>query len=190
MKILLGNLKGRNFFMPFDIRPTPNVMRKAIFDILGQDVEELSVLELYAGSGAVGFEALSLGAKRVTFVESDPRNIQILEDNCLMLGLDRESGPRRFEIVHADIFFAVKQWSRTDRKFDLVFADPPYNDDLAKKTLKHLSAHDILQPNCLLIIQHHKRENLPEVSGRFNLIKQRIYGSSNLSIYEGKPSGS
>ena len=213
MKILLGALKGRNFYMPHGIRPTPNIIRKAIFDILGQDVKGLSILELYAGSGAMGFEAISLGAKKVTFVESDPAVIQVIEDNCRQLGLEEELGIRRYEVVHADAFFAVKQWSKTDRRFDLLFADPPYGDEpprlspeseigwrkraslasggeLAKKTLKHLTAHDILQPACLLIIQHQKRESLPETSGRFSLIKQRIYGSSYLSVYEARSASS
>ncbi len=190
MKILLGKLKGRNFYMPHGIRPSPNIVRKAIFDMLGQDVEGLSVLELYAGSGAVGFDAISLGAKKATFVESDPAVVMVIEDNCRLLGLEEELGLRRYEVVHADVFFAVKQWVKTDRKFDLVFVDPPYGEELAKKTLKHLTAHDILQPACLLFLQHEKREILPESSGRFSLIRQRKYGTSRLSVYEGRPSGS
>ncbi|HPB69263.1 MAG TPA: RsmD family RNA methyltransferase, partial [Candidatus Omnitrophota bacterium] len=69
MKILTGSYRGRNFYMPADIRPTQNVARKAIFDLIGHDLSGLTVLDLYAGSGALGLEALSLGASKVTFVE-------------------------------------------------------------------------------------------------------------------------
>jgi len=186
MKIIGGKLKGKNFYLPHGIRPSPNILRKAIFDIFGQDLRGVEFLELFAGSGSVGLEALSLGARRVTFVENDPWCVRVIEENIRFLGMDRDPRNFRYEIIHADAFHAIKQWAKTDRKFDLAFIDPPYASGLAKKALKLLSAYGILHPACFIIIQHEKREILPESSGRFLLIRQKNYGSSWLTVYEGQ----
>ena len=186
MKIISGKLKGCNFFMPKDMRPSQNILRKAIFDILGQDMEGLEFLELYAGSGAVGFEALSCGAKKVTFVEKEERCARVIEGNQKLLIIKAAGKPLgQCEILNTDTFWAIKQLAQTRRKFDIVFLDPPYGHDLPKKTLKTLMAYDILHPNCFIIVEYHKHETLPELEGRFSLIRERKYGASYLAIFEG-----
>lgn len=187
MRIISGKLKGANFFMPKDIRPSQNILRKAIFDILGQDLEGLEVLELYAGSGAVGFEALSCGAKKVTFVEKEERCAKVIESNKQLLSLKAQGRPLgECEVLNTDSFWAIKQFAQTKRKFDIVFLDPPFGHDLAKKTLKTLMAYDILHPNCFVIVQYHKHETLPDLEGRFSLIRERKYGTSYLAIIQGR----
>src|SRR5262245_18130241 len=96
--------------MPKDIRPSQNVLRKAIFDIFGQDLEGVDFLELYAGSGAVGFEALSCGAKSVLFVEGEERCARVIESNIQVFD-QRFKGKRlgRCEIMNTDAFLAIKQ---------------------------------------------------------------------------------
>jgi len=186
MKIMTGKLKGLHFFMPKDIRPSQNVLRKAIFDILGQDLEGVDFLELYAGSGAVGFEALSCGAKSVLFVEHDERCARVIESNVQLFDLkSRDKRLGRCEIMNTDAFLAIKQLAQMRKKFDIVFLDPPYGHDLPKKTLKTLMAYDILHPNCFVIVQYHKHETLPDLEGRFSLIRERKYGTSYLAIYQG-----
>ena len=88
MKILGGKYKGRNFFMPEGIRPTQNVLRAAIFDILGHDLSGLSLLELFAGSGAVSLEAISRGAEEVLMVEHNDLNAKTIQENCDLLGIE------------------------------------------------------------------------------------------------------
>ena len=186
MKILLGQYKGRNFYMPRGIRPTQNVVRKAIFDIVGHDLSELDFLELFAGSGAVGFEAVSLGAKKVTWVENDPRCIKVIEDNLRVLNIKSDDNPNlNFQVIEGDVFAMIKQMARNNKKFDFIFLDPPFGDGLVKKALKTLNAYDILHPDCFVIVQYDKSEILPESEqGRFHLIKQRKYGSSTLAVYK------
>ncbi|OGX57108.1 MAG: 16S rRNA (guanine(966)-N(2))-methyltransferase RsmD [Omnitrophica WOR_2 bacterium RIFOXYB2_FULL_38_16] len=170
--------------MPAGIRPTQNIARKAVFDIIGHDMEGLTFLELFAGSGAIGMEALSSGAKEVFFIEKDQRCFEILSENLsLVTGLSAASEDAPFKLVNADAFVAVKMLARREKKFDIVFADPPYVDGLAKKALKTIEAYDILHPKCTVIIQHQKDEILPKIQGRFFLFKQKQYGKNFISIY-------
>ena len=188
MKILSGKLKGRNFFMPHGISPTSNVLRKAIFDIIGHDLEGMEVLELFAGSGAIGLEAFSLGAPSVVFVEKDPRCAKVIEENLRILGIPFSLGKGGGgQIIPADAFTTIRQLDRQGRKFSCVILDPPYEAELGKKALKELKVHDILHPVSWLIVEHNSRDILPEAFGRFVCVRQRQYGRSLLSIFEGKP---
>lgn len=190
MKVLGGKFRGRNIYMPEDIRPTQNVVRKAVFDIIGHDWDGFSVLELFAGSGAVGIEALSRGAEHCTFVEKDPKSSEIITENLQRVGIATteislssvDSG--LYSIIQSDAFATIKQLSGQKKTFDIVFIDPPYGRDLAKKSLKTIGAYDILHSNSTLVLQHDKKEILPEDSGRFSIVKQKNYGGSVLSIYQ------
>ena len=190
MKILLGDFKGRNFYRPLGIRPIQNVVRKAVFDMLGHDLAGMDFLELFAGSGAVGLEAASLGAKRVVWVEHDPRCCKAIEDSLRVLNLNSyENSNPNYQLIPSDAFAAVKQLARLNKKFDVIYLDPPYGVELAKKILKTLNAYDILAPDCFVILQCYKSEILPEPEqGRFLLIKQKHYGASYLSVYKDKRS--
>src|SRR3989338_313464 len=185
MKIIGGYLKGKNFYMPKGIRPTQDIMRKSVFDILGQDLTGLSFLDLFSGSGAKGLEAVSRNARHVEFVEGDIRCSQVISDNLTLLDTKgyAKSGQSYF-VSTADAFLVVKNLARQNKRFDIVFVDPPYGLDLAKKILKQLLAYDIVNPNSILIIQHHKLETLPESPGRFLLVRKKKYGDSTLSVYK------
>ncbi len=221
MRILTGKYKGRNISMPKGIRPTQNLVRKAIFDILG-DIEGLSFLELYAGSGAVGLEALSRGARDLTFVESDRDCVLAIQKNIASLKL------QNCRLYQKDAPEAIKALEMNGRTFDLIFLDPPYHSSLAtpepigwfgvplsavapkrigsfgvslsattpnpkgwigmlpsaaKKTLQTLAAYDILAPYGLVVVQHFKKENLPDTLGVLSLFKQNRYGDTALSFY-------
>ncbi|MBF0477855.1 MAG: 16S rRNA (guanine(966)-N(2))-methyltransferase RsmD [Candidatus Omnitrophica bacterium] len=184
MKISGGQYRGRNIYMPGHIRPTQLVTRKAVFDIIGHDLTGLTFLELFAGSGAMGLDALSRGAERVIFVEKDPKCLEVIRENLGMLPLEFDSKAGwPYEIHEGDALFTSKEFSRQNRKFDIVFVDPPYGMALGKKSLKTLEAYDILHPTSELIIQHEEGEILPESLGRFCLYKHRLYGKSAIDIY-------
>ena len=185
MKIINGEYSGRNIYMPAHIRPTQNLVRKAIFDIIGHDLTGLSVLELFAGSGAVGFEALSCGASEVYLVDHDPKCAQVIEENLALIK-PAERGLTAY-LLHQDAFFTIKEFARQGRKFHIVFFDPPYGLKLAKKTLKTIMSHDILQPHSFLIAQCGEDEHLPEVNGTLKVIRDKMYGKSRLTVYERQP---
>lgn len=164
--------------MPKDIRPTQAKTRKAIFDILG-DIEGLSFLDLFAGSGAVGFEALSRGARVSVLVEQNPECVLAIKKNIEML-----KSPQSCIFYPMDSHRAIKSLDQGGKSFDIIFLDPPYHQDLIKKTLQTLEACDILAPNGLIIAQHFKRENLPDDLGVLNLLRQYKYGSTLVSFYK------
>ncbi len=129
MRIITGKYKGRTIKMPKGIRPTSNKVRKALFDILG-DIKGLSFLELFAGSGAVGIEALSQGAKEAVFVEKNKICLNRIKENLSVMGL------RPGRVMGLDVFKAIKQLHQEGKKFDIIFLDPPYFRGLAKKNLE------------------------------------------------------
>ncbi len=203
-RITSGSLKGRILRLPSGIRPTQEKVRKAFFDIIG-DIAGLSFLELFAGSGAVGFEAVSRGVKELVLVENN-RDCQLaISKNIENLKIVAcESYPHRVEQ-------ALEAIKKRGRSFDVIFLDPPYNKaefysgrdvpdsgknqgceagkegSLAKKTLQMLGAYDILAPNGLIAVQHFKKDELPSSCGEFILVKEAGYGDTVLSFYR-KPS--
>ncbi len=166
--------------MPADIRPTQNLVRKAIFDILGPEIEGVRFLDLFAGSGAVGLEAISRGAKHVTFVERDPKCYATIKENLVLFGV----ATGHYSLIEADALMTIKNFSRQGKKVDICFLDPPFRRDLGKKALKTLGGYDILQPTSMVIIQTDTAEDLPEQTGRFSIYTQRTYGSSALYFYK------
>ena len=179
MRITTGKYRNRKLFFPKGIRPTQEKARKAIFDILG-DIHGLSLLELYAGSGAVGFEALSRGIGELTFVECNHSAILAIKRNIALLKA------QSCNLYYLDAHKAVKLLAQDKKRFDIIFFDPPYHEDMAKKILQTLEAYDILAPNGLIIAQHAKAELLPENNLKFSLIKEAKYGDTWLSIFRQK----
>jgi len=170
--------------MPKGIRPTPDVVRKAIFDFLGQDLTGVRFLELFAGSGAMGLEAISRGALEVVFVEKERLCVRAIQENLTLLSSKTWKGlGASCEVFADDSLMAIKRLARDCHKFDIIFADPPYGHDLGKKTLKTLETYDIVHPDSLVIIQHDKHETLPDRQGRFLISRQRHYGSTILTSY-------
>ena len=192
MRISTGIYKGRNLNMPKGIRPTQNLARKAIFDIIG-DIEGLAFLELFAGSGAIGLEAASCGAKAVVFVENNSECIKVINENISFVRSSKISvaHPKDYLVIQSDVNEAIKHLSKQEKAFDLIFLDPPYckgdsEDSLTKKTLQTLCAYDILPPTGLIIVQYSKQENLPEHLGVLSLLKLSVYGDTKVSFYQKK----
>ncbi|MBP9854388.1 MAG: 16S rRNA (guanine(966)-N(2))-methyltransferase RsmD [Candidatus Omnitrophica bacterium] len=180
MKIIGGQFKGRNFFRPDGIRPMQSAVAKSLFDILGQDMEGIIFLDLFAGSGSVGIEALSRGAKHCTFVEKDAKCADTISKNLRHLDISA------YSLIKADSFAAIKQIALQKQKYDIVFIDPPYARELGKKSLKTLEGYVILHASSTVVIKHDKYEILPEEYGRFRLFRQKKYGSTALSFYQVK----
>ena len=185
MKIIGGRLKGRNFYMPAGLRPTQNVIREAVFNLIGPAIENASFLELFAGSGSVGLEAVSRGAKEVIFIEKDLKSAGVIEENLNILGLQgKDKYSHNISVINGDVFAAIKVMAKQGKKFDYIFLDPPYQAGLVKKTLKTLGAYDILQPNCLVVVEYSKHESADDENEGFFLLKERKYGKSFLAVFE------
>jgi len=181
MRIITGKFKGLVLKEPKEkLRPTQDKVRKAIFDILAGCIENESFLELFAGSGAVGIEALSRKAKFVCFVENDSDSIELLRENLTKIPVTN------FAVKPLDAFVALKQFAEENKAFDIIFLDPPYCEDLAKKILQSLDTCDILVPSGIVIIQHFKKDVIPETTDSLKLFKQKIYGDTVVSFYRMK----
>ncbi len=181
MRIITGLYKGKVLKAPPDIRPTEDRVRKAFFDIMG-DCSGLAFLELYAGSGAMGLEALSQGAASVTFVEKARASIGMIDANLKILGPQAQE---RAKIIHHEADRAIPLLADAGRRYDLVFFDPPYYQDMAEKTLQILGSYDIVNHSGYVVVQHFKKDRLSPQSGHLTQFKQTKYGDTVLSFYKG-----
>ena len=160
------------------IRPTQDRVREAVFNILRGKVESAKVLDLYAGSGAFGIEALSRGGEEVLFVEKDGRCVFAIKDNLKSLAIS--SGTKIWAI---DAMAALKKAEKGGLKFGLVFCDPPYYKGLAKKFLLTLDLCDILLASALIVLEYHKRDEVAEELVNLTLLRTYSYGEKRISLY-------
>jgi 16S rRNA (guanine966-N2)-methyltransferase len=171
MRIIAGAYKGRNLKSPpsLQVRPTSDRLRETLFNIIAPRIEDARFLDLCAGSGAVGIEALSRGARYVTFVDRSRRSCQLIESNVELCRIPEE----QYEIYQMAAEDFLRQ-SR-DQHWDIVFFDPPYKDD-------YLPTLNLLKSG-LVIVEHHHKNSLPETIG--TLVRTRILkqGDSSLSFY-------
>lgn len=183
MRITSGKFKSRIIEAPKSIRPTLDNVRKSIFDILGDSVNGAKVLDLFAGSGALGLEALSRGARSVVFVDDNKASIKAITSN--LKRLDLSIGCDIF-VIRSDFMPAIASFHKRGETFDLIFLDPPYYKALAKKSLSLLDRCDILTPFGAIIAEYSKHDDLPVSSDRFESFRKVRYGDTQLSFYRKK----
>lgn len=180
MKIIGGIWKGTVLKHPAPTlsRPTQERVKKSLFDILKPWIKESSVLDLFAGSGSLGIEALSREAKEVTFVEWNPLCMRLLKENLLKL-----RGKKEVVCLEENAFKAIGKLSRQKESFDIIFMDPPYNKEVTTKCLRTISKCDILSPTAILVVRHAKGEALPQEAGILRVFRKERYGDTELSFY-------
>jgi 16S rRNA (guanine(966)-N(2))-methyltransferase RsmD len=179
MRIISGTSKGRKLATPKNpsLRPTSDRVKESIFNILRGQIEGGMVLDLFAGTGNLGIEALSRGAKKVIFVEKGRHALRLIQKNLAQFGLEERS-----EVLPIDANRAIGILKQRGKTFDLIFMDPPYEKGLIEKTLVKLSSHQIYHRGSILVIEHHRRELLPSVAHGWNLIRQRQIGETVISF--------
>ena len=179
MRIIGGEYKSRSIAMPggIRIRPTQDKVREALFNILG-DITGKKVLELFAGSGAFGIEAISRGAVSATFVDNNFRCVQTIKSNLGSLGVPDS----RYNIMRADALKFPAKVAEACEKYDIIFLDPPYYRDMAKKCLINVDSYDIVAPVGLVIVEHFKKDALGAELERLVFIDERRYGDTVITI--------
>lgn len=182
MRIVAGSAKGRPIQGPKStsrhIRPTADRVRETLFNVLGQWLEGQSVLDLYAGTGALALEALSRGAGRAVLVDSDREALALCRQNTDALGFSSQ-----VEIVAQPVARAVEALGKRGERFELIFADPPYAAKVVETVLEQVGQGGLLIPGGLLIIEHDKREPAPEAHSGFSRADQRRFGDTLVSFY-------
>ena len=187
MRIIAGRFKGITLKAPRHIRPTESKVRSSLFDILGSSVVGASFLDLFAGSGGVGFEAISRGAKQVVFVERDRLALEALRDNLNSIISKSEAkreSTTKIELINSDVFQALRKLIAKARRFDIVFLDPPYQMDIVKKSLQSLGQCDILTPLAIVVVQAFKKYKVEESVGVLRLYRKVKYGDTALFFYK------
>lgn len=176
IRVIAGTARGRRLKVPPGriTRPTSELLRGALFNII--QVGEKSFLDVFAGSGAVGIEALSRGASRATFIEKHPLALKALRENLLLTGFTS-----RAEVMPMDVFKAIPELVAKGRRFDFIFVDPPYQRGLGEKVLPWIV--QLLTNEGWLILETGSREVAPVVAG-VTLKESRRYGDSVLNFYQ------
>jgi 16S rRNA (guanine966-N2)-methyltransferase len=174
LRVSGGENRGRRLKAPRNIRPTQGMVKQAIFNMVGPSIEGASVLDLFAGSGALGIEALSRGAASVTFVDHQPRGLDILRQNLDVLGLKE-----RAKVVRSDVVRWLEASPDAIKGAGFVFLDPPYDDVVLDRALKAL---DREVENATVLAEHSRRQELPQLS-RLKVDRQRRYGDTLVTVY-------
>lgn len=178
MRIITGIARGKRLetLEGNDVRPTPERVKEALFSIIQFQIEGRRVLDLFAGSGQLGIEALSRGAKQAVFVDASKKSLDVVRRNL------EHSGLQDYAQVHQMDFESFLM--REQGKFDLVFLDPPYRTGLLERALP--LAAEKMNPGGTILCEHPVDEVLPECAGSFGLARSYRYGKIMLSTYQFK----
>ncbi len=181
MRVIAGEFKGRRLLSPRGVgtRPTSDRVREALFDVIAPKVEGALFLDAYAGTGAVGVEALSRGASRSVFVECDRGALQALRANLAALGIED-----RATVLAEPFARAASNLAREKARFDLVFLDPPYGPGELLRALRHTEARDLLAPGGLVIAEHDTKFLVPALERTLRRARTLRYGGTALSLYD------
>ena len=181
LKVIAGWLKGRKLKSLKKIRPTKAILKEAIFNIIEDKIKEATFLDLFAGSGAVGIEALSRGAKSVTFIDNDKEAIKIIYENLKNLNL-------KGTVIYSDVFVALQK--RKLEVFDIVYIDPPYakySQSFLKELLEALKKAKVLKDGSYILIEEPFQLKKEEVeTENFSLKRTKKFGKTLLKIFEFK----
>ncbi|MEW6733389.1 MAG: 16S rRNA (guanine(966)-N(2))-methyltransferase RsmD [Acidobacteriota bacterium] len=180
MRVIAGLYKGRSLrtVAGLSVRPTSDRLRETLFNILTGHIEGAQFLDICAGSGAVGIEALSRGAAHVTFIEASRRAVRVIYDNIEHCHIDEGT-----EVLYFDALTALKQLSNRGHRFDIVYFDPPYSSHVYLPVLESLGNKDLLAANGLVIVEHHSKLVLADVIGVLRRYREVRQGETSLSFY-------
>ena len=184
MRIIGGVLKGKKISLPSNksTRPLKDLVKESIFNILDHSnkfdltIKNSNILDLFSGTGSFGFECISRGSKKITFIENYDEALKILKKNINHLKVNDKC-----EIINQDIFKFINSEFNFNDKFDLIFIDPPYKNDQVEKLIKRIKNKEILDKKGVIIIHRH-RKNKDNLSNCLNILEERVYGISKLII--------
>jgi 16S rRNA (guanine(966)-N(2))-methyltransferase RsmD len=187
MRVIGGSARGRNLKSPPrprasgkpGVRPTSDLIRGVIFDMLDAMGADYSrVLDLYAGTGALGIEALSRGDGTADFVESDPQMTAVIAENLRLTGFEARGRVHRLT--------AQQAISKLSGPYTLVLADPPYYDEGSRETVRAAGASSLVDAGSVIVLEHHRKYEAPPELGKLPLYRSRAHGDTAVSVYAGE----
>lgn len=183
MRIIAGTARGRTIDAPRgrETRPVTDMIRESLFNIWQFAIEDAELLDLFAGSGCMGIEALSRGARKVVMVDAGAEPVRVMKANLAKTGL----ATRPNEVLKADVFDVIERFGRTHRTFDIVYVDPPFTEaEIFAPLMEALSNGALLKEGGTLAIRSSKRMDLPEAIGVLTKVREKRYGASTVHFYQ------
>lgn len=179
LRIIAGIAKGRTIkaVKGMKTRPTSDRVKEALFSILQDKIADAKVLDLFAGTGNLGLEALSRGARSAIFVEKDWDAIGVIRDNINSLGLSEG------KLIKGDVFKVIDSLGKREQ-FDIIFADPPYRKGFAEKVISAIDKSRILALNGVLVVEQGKGEEKISEAGGLTLVRDEKYGDTFITFYK------
>ena len=181
MRVISGRAKGKKLRAPKHSRPLTDQAREALFNILKGKVENCYFLDLFAGSGAVGIEALSRGAKIAILVELNRKAVKTIREN-----LKNTEFSDRAEVYAVDVIRALNLLDRKQAKFDIIFLGAPYDSPVLEKALIKLGQANLIKGSGVVIAEHRKQRALQDKYGKLNSFRDARYGETVLTFYESR----
>lgn len=180
MKVISGILKGRNIdgYNIDGTRPTMDRVKESLFGMIQNNIKDSIVLDLFAGSGQLGIEAISNGSKKCYFIDNNIEVIKVLRNNINNLNIKDKS-----IILLSDWKKSLNEFNNKNIKFDIIFVDPPYNYDVYEKILDKVSNLDLLNNNGIIVLEH-SNIKLKDKYNNLILYKEKKYGSKSVNIYK------
>lgn len=181
MRVISGKVRGLKLNSPKneDVRPTTDRVKESLFNIINQYVIDSKVLDLFAGTGSLGIECLSRGAKECVFVDLSKESINIVKSNIKKARVENES-----IVINADFKEAINKLKGQNSRFDIIFMDPPYYKDLFIESLEKIDEADLLDEDGIIVIEHDSKDEFPENISRLEKTKSKKYGNTTLTFYK------
>lgn len=181
MRVISGTAKGRHLkAVPgMGTRPTTDKVKEAIFSMIGPYFDGGMVLDLFAGTGGLGIEALSRGMDRAVFVDMDKKSIEVVRENLAACRLEQAA-----EVYRNEAERALKVLAKKESRFDLVFLDPPYRMKTADKLMEEMHGLGLLAPQAVVLVEHVSDYRYPEAFGPFVCRRFALYGETAVAIYD------
>lgn len=180
MRIIAGTAKGIRLKTPkgMKTRPTSDRVKESVFGILAMKPVDAKVLDLFAGTGNLGLEAISRGAASAVLVDKNAQSIKIMLENVILTDLAGLA-----VICRDDVMQALRRFDCEGESFDLIFCDPPYNLGLVQKVLQAIDAGDVLRDGGVMVLEHSRHEKLPDGLKRIVAYRSEIYGETVVSFF-------
>lgn len=190
MRVISGSARGRTLktVKSREVRPTSDRVKESLFNVLAPRVGDALFLDLFAGSGGVGIEALSRGARFCVFVDLSVAHLQMVTENLRVTGLSEQT-----ELLRSDARAAVANLGKRGDQFDLIFVDPPYGVGLVSESLAEIALKGILATDGWVVCEHHKKDLVPDAvpgrpeAGGLLRFRELLFGDTILSLYRREP---
>ena len=180
MRVISGKARGLKLNTPKneDVRPTTDRVKESLFNIINGYIIDGDVLDLFAGTGSLGIECLSRGANKCVFVDINKTSIDIVKSNIKKARVEDNA-----EILNIDYKSAIERVKNKNYKFDIIFMDPPYYENMFIDSLKKIDESDILKDDGIIVVEHDTKQKFPESIGKLIKDRSKKYGNTTLTFY-------